>query len=174
MSASRPILINDGKLHHQAIATELRKCVDIILRKAHFDLSYDIKITPPGGPAALENPEVLLVFRGRQMDLLLERNAELLKAMEHIALRWLRIDPQFYDRVRFDAGGYRAMRIEELKISARVAAERVREIKTPFRFNSMSARERRILHLVLKEEPGVRTSSEGSGEDRQVIVYPAE
>jgi predicted RNA-binding protein Jag len=38
----------------------------------------------------------------------------------------------------------------------------------------MAARERRILHLVLKEEPGVRTASEGAGEDRQVIVYPAD
>jgi predicted RNA-binding protein Jag len=38
----------------------------------------------------------------------------------------------------------------------------------------MSARERRILHLVLKEESGVRTGSEGAGEDRQVVVYPAD
>jgi predicted RNA-binding protein Jag len=38
----------------------------------------------------------------------------------------------------------------------------------------MAARERRILHLVLKEEPGVRTSSEGAGEERQVVVFPAE
>jgi predicted RNA-binding protein Jag len=38
----------------------------------------------------------------------------------------------------------------------------------------MSARERRILHLVLKEEAGVRTASEGVGEDRQVVVYPAD
>jgi predicted RNA-binding protein Jag len=37
----------------------------------------------------------------------------------------------------------------------------------------MSSRERRILHLVLKEEPGVRSESEGKGEERQVVVYPA-
>ena len=95
-------------------------------------------------------------------------------ALEHISLRWLWLDPQFYGRIRFDAGGYRAMRIEELKLSARVAAERVRETHAPFRFNPMAARERRILHLVLKEEPGVRTASEGVGEDRQLVVYPTE
>jgi predicted RNA-binding protein Jag len=38
----------------------------------------------------------------------------------------------------------------------------------------MASRERRILHLVLKDEPGVRTSSEGVGEERQVVVYPAD
>jgi predicted RNA-binding protein Jag len=38
----------------------------------------------------------------------------------------------------------------------------------------MSSRERRIVHLVLKEVPGVRTSSEGAGDDRQVVIFPAE
>ena len=101
-------------------------------------------------------------------------NAELLLALEHISLRWLWLDPQFYGRIRFDAAGYRGIRIEELKLSARVAADRVRETHAPFRFNAMSSRERRILHLVLKEEAGVRSESEGAGEERQVVVYPVE
>jgi spoIIIJ-associated protein len=126
----------------------------------------------PAASKELENPEILVNFQGRDQDLLLERNAELLLAFEHIALRWLWLDPQFYGRIRFDAGGYRAMRIEELKLSARVAAGRVRETHSPFRFNAMSPRERRILHLVLKDEPGVRSESEGAGEERQVVVYP--
>ena len=54
-----------------------------------------------------------------------------------------------------------------------MAADRVRETRAPFRFNAMSSRERRILHLVLKEEAGVRSESEGAGEERQVVVYPA-
>ena len=54
-----------------------------------------------------------------------------------------------------------------------VAAERVRETHEPFRFNPMAARERRIIHLVLKDQPGIRTTSEGNGEMRQVVVFPA-
>ena len=173
MSASRANLIADGKLDHAATTVELRRCIDTLLRTGRFELSYEIQTTGPA-PTELENPEILVLFRGRDQDLLLERNAELLKALEHIALRWLWLDPQFYGRIRFDAGGYRAIRIEELKLSAHVAADRVRETHSPFRFNAMSSRERRILHLVLKEEPGVRTSSEGSGEERQVIVFPAD
>jgi spoIIIJ-associated protein len=172
--ASRPSLIHDGKLDHPAVTAELRRCLDILLRKARFELSFEIRATGPAASAEFENPEILVLFSGRDQDLLLERNAELLKALEHIALRWLWLDPQFYGRVRFDAGGYRAIRIEELKLSARVAADRVRETHSPFRFNAMAARERRILHLVLKEEPGVRSSSEGAGEERQVVVYPAD
>jgi spoIIIJ-associated protein len=172
MATSRPNLIVNGKLDQPAVSAELRRCLDTLLRKARFDLAYEIRTPEPAPATALENPEILVVFRGRDQDLLLERNADLLKALEYVTLRWLRLDPQFYGRIRFDARDYRSTRIEELKLSAHVAAEHVRETRAPFRFNPMAARERRILHLVLQEEPGVRTTSEGTGMDRQVVVYP--
>lgn len=170
---SRANLIVDGKLDHAAVTAELRRCLDMLLQKTRFQLSYEIRATAAAAARELESPEIVVEFKGRDQDLLLEHHAELLLALEHIALRWLWLDPQFYGRIRFDAAGYRGIRIEELKLSARVAAGRVRETHAPFRFNAMSSRERRILHLVLKEEPGVRSESEGAGEDRQVVVYPA-
>ncbi len=104
--------------------------------------------------------------------MLLEHNAELLLALEHIAHRWLRLDPRMHDRVRFDCGDYRATRLEEFKLSARVAAQRVRETGQPFRFNPMSSRERRMVHLELNGAPGVRTVSEGAGDRRQLVFIP--
>jgi spoIIIJ-associated protein len=170
---SRPNLIVDGKLDHAAVTSELRRCIDTLLQKARFQLSYEIHTSGPAALKEFENPEIVVEFKGRDQDLLLEHHAELLLALEHIALRSLWLDPQYYGRIRFDAAGYRGIRIEELKLSARVAAERVRETRALFRFNAMSSRERRILHLVLKEEPGVRSESEGTGDERQVVVYPA-
>ena len=117
--------------------------------------------------------DVIVAFRGADQDLLLERNAELLLALEYLAHRWLRLDPRLHDRVRFDCGDYRATHLEELKLSARVAAQRVRETGQPFRFNPMSPRERRIVHLELSGAAGVRTASEGSGDRRQLVIYPA-
>lgn len=172
-SVSRPNLIVGGKLDHAATIAELRPCIETLLRKGRFQLSFEIRATAPAAAKEFESPEILVEFNGRDQDLLLERGAELLLALEHIALRWLWLDPQFYGRIRFDTGGYRALRIEELKLSAHVAADRVRETRAPFRFNAMAARERRILHLVLKEEPGVRSESEGAGEERHLVVYPA-
>ncbi len=167
--------LQDGKIDREALAAELRRFLDLVLARTRLELAYEVHLqSPSAGDADIENPEVLVVFRGRDTELLLERNAELLTALEYIALRWLRLDPHYYDHVRFDSGDYRALRLEELKLSARVAAERVRETRQPFRFNPMSARERRVIHLVLKDEPGVRTLSEGAGEQRQVVVYPAE
>ena len=102
-----------------------------------------------------------------------QANAELLTAIEYLAHRCLRLNPHFYDHVQFDSGGYRATRLEELKLSAKVAAQRVIETRQEFRFNPMSARERRVIHLVLQGVPGVRTSSEGTGDHRQVVIFPA-
>ncbi len=166
--------VQDGKVDREALSAELRRFLDLVLARTRLELAYDVRLQDPAVNAGVENPEVLLVFRGRDQDLLLERNAELLQALEYIALRWLRLDPHYYDHVRFDSGDYRALHLEELKLSARVAADRVRETRQPFRFNPMPARERRVIHLVLKDQPGVRTSSEGVGEQRQVVVYPAE
>jgi len=135
-------------------------------------VQYEIRLSEAKGEGAGE-PEVAVIFRGEDEGLLLEHNADLLLALEHVAHRWLRLDPRLHDRVRFDSGDYRAMRLEELKLSARVAAQRVRETGQPFRFNPMSSRERRIIHLELNGAPGVRTMSEGSGDHRQLVIYPA-
>ena len=69
-------------------------------------------------------------------------------------------------------GGYRALRFEELRMTARVAAERVMTSRQPFQLNPMSSRERRIVHLALKDMPGVRTESVGTGEERHIVIHP--
>jgi len=133
-----------------------------------------VDIAPRLADDDLETAEIAVNFDGPDKTLLLERNGELLKALEHIAVRWLRLEPQLHNRVRFDCGSFRASHINELKLSAEVAAERVRQTHEPFRFQPMVARDRRIVHLALKDQPGVRTTSEGEGEMRQVVIFPAD
>lgn len=165
----------DGRLDREALVPELRRFLDLVLRSTQLDLRYDIRLQEPAADAGgeSERPEVLVAFDGRDRGLLLERNADLLMAIEYIAHRWLRLEPQFYDRVQIDCANFRATRLDELKMSARLAAERVRDTKTPFRFNPMSPRERRVVHIALKDFPGVRTASEGMGDRRQVVILPA-
>ena len=167
------LILRDGRLDHEAVESELRRCLDAILHAARFHLRFQVG-WPDVEPAdTLESPEVIVNFDGPDRELLLQHGGELLKALEYIAVRWIRLDPKMHDRVRFDCGNYRADRLAELKLSARVAADRVRETGTPFRFNPMGPRERRIVHLVLKDEPGIHTASEGMGDERQVVVFPA-
>jgi spoIIIJ-associated protein len=168
-----PNLVRDGKLDRQAVEAGLRRCLDTVLRAGRFDLRYDVDWQEAATPDGLDSPEVIVNFDGGARELLLEHGGELLKAFEYIAVRWLRLDPKLHDRVRFDCGNYRADKLAELKLSAKVAATRVFETHIPFRFNPMGARERRIIHLVLKDQPGIRTASEGVGDERQVVIFPA-
>jgi spoIIIJ-associated protein len=163
-----PLPPGDLRLDRARAEAELKRFADLVVREMGLAVEYEI-VSTDGGP---EGESVVVAFRGADQELLLERNAELLLAIEHLAHRWLRLDPRLHDRVRFDCGDYRATRLEELKLSARVAAQRVRETGQEFRFNPMSSRERRIVHLELNGAPGVRTASEGSGDRRQLVIYP--
>lgn len=157
------------RLDRERASEELRRFVDLAIREMGLELQYEIS-TPAGG--GTDEPAVIVAFRGADEELLLANQAELLLALEHIAHRWIRLDPRLHDQVRFDCGDYRTTLLDELKLSARVAAQRVRETGQAFRFNPMSARERRIIHLELTGAPGVRTVSEGMGDRRQLVIYP--
>lgn len=164
---------SDGKLEVESLVAELTRFLSALVQQAKLDVHFEIS-AGAAQPSEFEAPEVLVVFRGRDSELLLQHNAEVLLAIEYLAVRCLRLDPQAYDRIRFDCGDYRATRLAELKLAAQIAAQRVRELHQPFRMNPMPARERRIVHLTIKDEPGIRTGSEGEGERRQVVIYPAE
>jgi spoIIIJ-associated protein len=165
--------MRDGKLDPTALTVELRRFLDLAIRQMHLDLRYDVEPLSSEAPGS-GSVGVLVNFRGADLELLLQRNGELLFAMEYLATRWLGLDQQFHDHLRFDAGDFRAVRLEELKLSARVAAERVRESRQPFHFNSMPSRERRVIHLEISNMPGLRTESEGAGEKRHLVIYPVE
>jgi len=165
-------LIHDGKLDRQVAAEALRQFLENIVRVSGLELKVNVRAVE--GEGAGSDAEVLADLDGKDKEILLERGAEVLKAFEHLTFRALRLEPAFHEKIHIDCGGYRAMRFEELRLTARVAAERVQTSHQPFRLNPMSSRERRIVHLALKEMTGVRTESVGVGEERQVVIHPAD
>ncbi|MBV9770573.1 MAG: hypothetical protein JOZ32_13445, partial [Bryobacterales bacterium] len=52
------------------------------------------------------------------------------------------------------------------------AADNVKKTRRPFHFNPMSSRERRIIHLSLRNETDIRSESTGTGPFRQVVILP--
>jgi spoIIIJ-associated protein len=166
-------LIREGKLDRQAAAEALRHFLENIVRASGLELKVHVHPVAEGDGSG-SGAEVLADLDGRDKEILLERGAEVLKAFEHLAFRALRLEPIYHEKIHVDCGGYRAMRFEELRLTARVAAERVQTSRQPFRLNPMSSRERRIVHMALKDMTGVRTESVGAGEDRQVVIHPAD
>jgi spoIIIJ-associated protein len=143
-----------------------------IFRLAGFDLTYTVSAGETPHPD-FENPDLLVRFSGPDVDLLLGNKAELLLALEQLTMEALGLAAEEHSRLCFDANDYRALRIEELRMSAAAAADRVKKNGAPFHFSPMNSRERRIIHLSLRNETEVRSESVGMGPIRQVVVVPA-
>jgi spoIIIJ-associated protein len=110
-------------------------------------------------------------FSGPDTYVLTGRNGEVLNALEHVASKILRLEPEEHDQVSFDADHFKANRDRQLRDSAAVAIEQVRATGRPHSFPAMSSRERRMLHLILSES-GLATASSGEGAGRFVVLYP--
>jgi spoIIIJ-associated protein len=122
----------------------------------------------------IENPDVVVKFSGPDVELMLANKAELLLAVEQLTMEMLRMAQDEHSMLQFDANDYRALRIEELRLSALTAAEKVKKSHLPFHFSPMTSRERRIIHLTLRNDSSVRSESAGMGSHRQVVIYPAD
>lgn len=116
--------------------------------------------------------EVTVQLRGPDSGLVLKENARLLYALNHL------LNQAFYRKTgrRYsflvDCDEYRGMRVMELQLLARKAAERVRNSGKSFRLQPMPSSERRVIHLALAEESGVSSESEGNGQHRRVVIQP--
>jgi spoIIIJ-associated protein len=121
--------------------------------------------------APYPHPEISVEFTGPDTPLLTARNAELLHAIEHLAAKLLRLEPEQHDRISFDAENFKALRNRELELIAQAGAERVRATSRPYAFPPMNSRERRLLHLALAAT-GLPTASSSDGPRRFVVAYP--
>lgn len=81
-------------------------------------------------------------------------------------------DRTFAKRIVLDSEGYRQRRIEAIQgIAHRTARKAIREGR-PVELPPMSAPERRVVHVYLKDNPQVNTASEGAGHNRRVTISP--
>ena len=156
-----------------AAARKISELLNGMIKYGDFRLKYKVIVDPPatdeGDP---EVPKILVELSGADSSLLLERGAELLRAFEHVALEMLRLTPDEHDLVLFDCQSFRSARKKELRLASEVAAEQVRRTGMPYAFAPMASRERRIVHLALRNHTDLRTESAGEALQRYVVVYP--
>ena len=164
--------MSDSKYAVSSIGPRTDKFLHTILADAGLRLEFEL-IDVQAAEDDFETPDVVVKFTGPDVDLLLTNKAELLLALEHVTMEMLRMPSEDHSRISFDANDYRLLRIEELRLSATTAADKVKRTGVPFRFNPMNSRERRVIHLALRNETEVRSESAGTGPGRMVIVYPA-
>lgn len=107
------------------------------------------------------------------MGLMIGRRGETLRSLQFLLNLLVSRRVQRWPQIVVDVGNYRQRRQESLEGLARRMAERVRQAGRPISLEPMAAYERRIVHLALRDDPGVYTESTGEGENRKIVIYPA-
>ncbi len=119
-----------------------------------------------------DNDDIHFDLKGKDSELMLMEGASLLYAFNHL------INQIYFKRlgrgrnIVFDCMNYLADRELELELMADVAAEQAHTTGRKLVLQPMNAAERRIIHLRLAEKEGIRTESEGFGQNRRISIMP--
>lgn len=112
-------------------------------------------------------------LEGAGTEVFFEPTGKVVEALEHLIER---LYGQALEgrRVRLRCAGYREYRDELLRQQALDLAGQVRSDGISRTTGPLNSYERRIIHVVLESEPGVRTFSVGEGRERRVTVATVE
>ncbi len=124
---------------------------------------------------AIEEDEetVTAAFSGRDLGLLIGKHGQTIDAIQYLANAIVyRGSTEDRKAIVVDAAGYRERRKATLDSLAVRSAERVASTGQRVELEPMTAVERKVVHLRLKDYPGVTTSSEGTEPNRFVVIAP--
>ncbi len=110
---------------------------------------------------------------GRELGLVIGKHGQTIDAIQYLvnAIVWRgQVDGR--KQVVVDAAGYRARREATLEALALRSAERAVSSERAVELEPMTAVERKVVHLRLKEFDGVETGSEGTEPNRFVVIRP--
>ena len=147
-----------------AFANTLLKMLDDILGAMNVAAKPVVK--------SVEGDEVTVEIQGADVAILIGRQGQTLDALQYILsiaanrafdTRW---------RVVLDAEGYRERYREILEKKAREYASAVKAEGQEAELEPQPARDRRIIHVTLADDPDVYTYSEGEGDNRHVVISP--
>lgn len=107
------------------------------------------------------NPAVLIGRHGRTLD-----------ALQYVVRRIVRKKKPTRVGISFDVEGYRDRRKASLTQYALRLGEKVKHSGKLATISPMSAYDRRIVHIALKNNTSVRTQSKGNGLFRELVILP--
>jgi spoIIIJ-associated protein len=110
---------------------------------------------------------------GRELGLVIGKHGQTIDAIQYLvnAVIW-RGQTDGRKQVVVDAAGYRARREATLEALAVRSAERAVASAKAVELEPMTAVERKVVHVRLKDFPGVGTRSEGTEPNRFVVIEP--
>jgi len=154
---------DDEYAQPEAGSTRLRELLSTVL--AHLGVEGTIRI--------VERAETISAdISGEELGILIGKRGQTIDALEYLANVALYPNPAARKAVRIDAEGYKKRRQAGIERIALKKAEEVVRRGRPVQLEPMTAAERKIVHLVLKEWRDVVTESRGREPARAVVISP--
>jgi spoIIIJ-associated protein len=158
--------INDFELNLQEKAkTALEKIINFIIEDGEIQVINNEEVNTIVLGIKTSNPGVLIGRHGHTLDAL--------QYIVHIITNKEIEEPE-RKKIIVDIEGYKERREDIVSKYAHEKAEIVKKTGKNIALCYMNAVERRIVHLVLQEEPLIVTYSEGIEPFRKVIIAPKE
>lgn len=116
--------------------------------------------------------EIILDITGDDLAVLIGRHGRTLDALQVLVstITNRKLDTRY--PLVVDVSGYRHRRRLKLEEIARSAADRAVRQRRAIQLRPMSSFERRVVHVVLRDDRRVSTESEGAEPRRMVVVHP--
>ena len=122
--------------------------------------------------ARMEDGKILLDIHGDKSGLLIGRKGKTLDAIQFIVNKIINKSSARKVQVVVDAENYRQRRRDSLIQTALKLGDKAKRIGKPVTTNPLTPRERRIIHLALKDDPQLDTRSRGEGLLKKVLIIP--
>lgn len=119
-----------------------------------------------------QDAPLVLNIEGEDLGILIGRRAETLAALQYLTRLMVNHRSHRWVNLVVDVEGYKARREEQLVRLAERMAERVVSTGRAVALETMPPRERRIVHITLRNHPQVTTQSVGEGDQRKVTIVP--
>lgn len=119
-----------------------------------------------------EEGELILDVTAPYLAVLIGRHGRTLEALQTIFSLLVSRKLGFRYPVVVDVEGYKSRRHDKVTSMARSAASRAVRQHSSVSLPPMSAYERRIVHIALRDNANVETHSEGVDPDRRVVISP--
>jgi spoIIIJ-associated protein len=137
-----------------------------------MQMTVEVNLAPDDGEGAPD--EIRIEIEGPDAGRIIGKKGNVLDAIQYLTARVVVRPGETRRHIIVDAEGYRARHEDQLAQMARRLAQRVAAEGKVITFDPMSARERRIVHMALREIKGVRTESVGEEPQRRVQIIPGD
>ena len=137
----------------------LQKIVDFISTDAVISVSHN-------------DGNLVYEVSGGETAVLIGKRGQTLEAMQYLVEKIINKQNAQRVRVQVDIEGYLQKQRQRLESLALRLSEKVKKTGKPVTVGQFNAHDRRVIHVVLKEDREVRTHSVGEGYYRKLKIYP--